>query len=170
MRDDILPTASFDDPGVNDMAALLRDFGGDLWDIVRQDDGRLGARPRNGQARPGCPFILFADTPAEMRELLSGASARALSSRFGAVQHLPLADLAAIIAPPLTASGLVITPLKSRGDEIMELVISNPRFPAEGRVIIDPTGIIDWDWRYQPFDAASVRKIASVIVCILARD
>jgi hypothetical protein len=69
----ILPNAQLNEPGIKDMATLLHDFGGDAWDIVRLDDGRLAARRRNGQTRPNDPFAVFASTPEEMHALLSSA-------------------------------------------------------------------------------------------------
>jgi hypothetical protein len=69
--DDLLPAVY--EATSAELASLLGDFGGDDWDIAWLEDGRLGARPRNGNPRPAGPFILVADTPARLRNLLESA-------------------------------------------------------------------------------------------------
>jgi hypothetical protein len=76
--------------------------------------------------------------------------------------------LARIIAPMLRAAGLDIREVGRADGQIRELVVTNPRYPAWGRVVIDHEGLMEWDYWGHIADDAGAADIAAVIIAIMA--
>lgn len=76
--------------------------------------------------------------------------------------------LVRIIAPALLAAGLDIREMTRADGEVRELVITNPRHPARGRVIVDRHGFMEWDYWGHTEDDAGAARLAAVITAIMA--
>lgn len=67
-----------------------------------------------------------------------------------------MSRLARVIAPMLRAAGLDIREIGRADGQIRELVVTNPRYPAWGRVVIDREGLMEWDyWGHIADDAGA---------------
>lgn len=73
-----------------------------------------------------------------------------------------------VIAPMLRSAGLDIREMRRADGEICELVATNPRYPAWGRVVIDREGFMEWDYWGRISDDAGAADIAAVIIAIMA--
>jgi hypothetical protein len=165
--DDLRPVSATANP--TEMARLLGDFGNE-WDIAWQDDGRLGAHPRDGRADPGGSSVFFADTPSEIRILLEAAShASRAGARRTEAAPFKLRSLSQAVGARLRACGLQVTEL-TRSGEVVVLVVTNPRRPEEGRVVIGRDGLIEWDRGHQASDDLVAAHIAAVLLSMLASD
>lgn len=78
-----------------------------------------------------------------------------------------MSRLSRIIAPMLSAAGLDIRPVGRADGETHELVVTNPRFPAWGRVVIDREGLMEWDYWGCIHDDAGAADIATVIIAVM---
>lgn len=78
--------------------------------------------------------------------------------------------LARIIAPMLTAAGLDVRPVTRADGEMRELVVTNPRFPGWGRVVVDREGLMEWDYWGHIAEDAGAADLAAVIIAIMGRQ
>ena len=150
-----------------ELASLLRDFGGDDWDIVWLEHGRLGARPRNGNPRPAGPFVLVADTPAQMRNLLESASpACGPEANLCCGNAFPLGLISEAIISRLRESGLDVRE-QARSGLAVDFVVRNPRRPGNGHVVIDRNGLIEWNRHRQVTDQLVIAHMTNAVICLL---
>jgi hypothetical protein len=76
--------------------------------------------------------------------------------------------LTKIIAPLLRERGLDVREVEGVTRDVRELVVTNPRFPHWGRIVIDREGLLEWDhWGDLDHDDGA-EKLASVTLTILA--
>jgi len=54
--------------------------------------------------------------------------------------------LTRVIAPILRSARLDTREVSRADGEVRELVVTNPRYPTWGRVIIDREGFMEWDY------------------------
>jgi hypothetical protein len=79
-----------------------------------------------------------------------------------------MSRLTKIIAPILHEHGLDVHQVEGVKGETRELVITNPRYPHWGRIIIDRDGLLEWDhWGDLNHDNGA-EALARVITRILA--
>jgi hypothetical protein len=150
-----------------ELASLLGDFGGDDWDIVWLEDGRLGGRPRNGNPRPAGPFVLVADTPAQMRNLLESAPpACGPEANLRCGNAFPLGPIAEAIISRLRESGLDVRE-QARSGPAVDVVVTNPRRPGNGHVVIDRNGLIEWNRYRQATDQLVIAHMTNAVICLL---
>jgi hypothetical protein len=77
--------------------------------------------------------------------------------------------LTRVIAPRLKAAGLDIREVRRADGETCELVITNPLFPAWGRIVIDRDGLMEWDyWGNVGDDAGAAVAVAALIIATIA--
>jgi len=76
--------------------------------------------------------------------------------------------LTRVIAPLLAKAGLDVRAISGADGQVHELVITNPRQPNWGRVVIDREGLMEWDYWGQVASDAGAADIASVIIAIMA--
>lgn len=76
--------------------------------------------------------------------------------------------LTRVIAPMLRAAGLDIREVQGVGGEVRELVVTNPRFPTWGRVVIDCDGLMEWDYWGNLADDTGAAQLATVITAVMA--
>jgi hypothetical protein len=76
--------------------------------------------------------------------------------------------LTRVIAPMLRARGLDIREVSRVDGEIRELVVTNPRFPMWGRVVVDRDGLMEWDYWGEISQDAGAAHLAAVIIAIMA--
>jgi hypothetical protein len=79
-----------------------------------------------------------------------------------------MSRLTRVIAPMLRTAGLDIREMRRADSEIRELVVTNPQPPAWGRVVIDPDGLMEWDYWGRISDGAGAADIATVITAVMA--
>jgi hypothetical protein len=79
-----------------------------------------------------------------------------------------MSRLSRVITPMLRAAGLDVRPVGGSDGEIHELVVTNPRFPAWGRVVVDREGLMEWDYWGHLGDDAGATDMATVIIAIMA--
>lgn len=153
-------------PPSENLGDLLAEFG-DEFEIVKEDDGNLAARRRHPRIhwRATGPVVARADTPAALRKLLTDSE----RSRTACDCHssgMPLDAVLRGIGPELHAAGLDIREVRYR-DETIELIVTNPGDPSGSRVIVDRSGVVEWDhWCGTP-DAANGTRLTSVIIAAL---
>lgn len=80
----------------------------------------------------------------------------------------PSTRLSRVIAPLLRDHGLTVTPYPACAHEPRELVVTNPAFPAWGRVVIDRDGFMEWDLQATVETDDGAREIAGVIIGLIA--
>lgn len=79
-----------------------------------------------------------------------------------------MSRLSRVIAPMLNAAGLDVRPVGRADGELHELVITNPRQPNWGRVVIDRDGFMEWDYWGDVVTDAGAASIAAVIIAVMA--
>ena len=79
-----------------------------------------------------------------------------------------MSRLTRVIAPLLRVRGLDIREVHGADGEVRELVVTNPRFPAWGKVIIDRDGFMEWDYWGHVGDDTAAAQLAAVITAIMA--
>jgi hypothetical protein len=79
-----------------------------------------------------------------------------------------MSRLTRVIAPLLTRAGLDVRAISGIDGQVRELIITNPRQPTWGRVVIDREGLMEWDYWGQVADDPGAADIATVIIAILA--
>jgi hypothetical protein len=78
-----------------------------------------------------------------------------------------MSRLTRVIAPLLARAGLDIRPMVGADGHVHELVVTNPRYPNWGRVVIDRDGLMEWDyWGNLATDHAAA-DVAHVIMTII---
>jgi hypothetical protein len=129
-------------------------------------DGRLGARPRNGNPRPAGPFVLVADTPAQMRNLLESASpACGPEANLRCGSAFPHGSISEAIISRLRESGLDVRE-QARSGLAVGFVVRNPRCPGNGHVVIDRNGLIEWNRHHQATDQLVI-ALTNAVICLL---
>jgi hypothetical protein len=81
-----------------------------------------------------------------------------------------MSRLSRVIAPMLHAAGLDVRPVGRADGELHELVITNPRQPNWGRVVVDRDGLVQWDYWGDVLTDGGAASIATVIVAVMAPD
>lgn len=79
-----------------------------------------------------------------------------------------MSRLSRVIAPLLAKGGLDIRPMAGADGQVHELVVTNPRFPSWGRVVIDRDGFMEWSyWGNLATDhgAADTAHVIMSIIC-----
>jgi hypothetical protein len=79
-----------------------------------------------------------------------------------------MSRLSRVIAPVLHAAGLDVRPVGRADGELHELVITNPRQPHWGRVVIDRDGLMEWDYHGDVLTDGGAASIAAVIIAVMA--
>jgi hypothetical protein len=79
-----------------------------------------------------------------------------------------MSRLTRVIAPLLAKAGLDVRPVNGVDGQVRELVVTNPRQPAWGRVVIDREGLMEWDYWGHVADDPGAADIAAVIIAIMA--
>ena len=79
-----------------------------------------------------------------------------------------MSRLSRVIAPMLQAAGLDVRPVGRADGELHELVVTNPRQPNWGRVVIDRDGRMEWDYWGDAVTDAGAASIAAVVIAVLA--
>jgi hypothetical protein len=80
-----------------------------------------------------------------------------------------MSRLTTVIAPLLRENGLDVHEVEGTGNGgIRELVVTNPRFPFWGRIVIDREGFLEWDHWGEIGDNQGATEIAQVIIGVLA--
>jgi hypothetical protein len=79
-----------------------------------------------------------------------------------------MSRLTQVVAPMLRAAQLDIREVHGAGGEVHELVITNPRFPEWGKVVVDREGLMQWDFWGALGDDAGAAQLATVITVIMA--
>jgi hypothetical protein len=79
-----------------------------------------------------------------------------------------MSRLSRVVAPMLHAAGLDVRPVGRADGELHELVITNPRQPSWGRVVIDRDGRMEWDYWGDLVTDAGAASIADVVIAVLA--
>ena len=78
-----------------------------------------------------------------------------------------MSRLTRVIAPLLGKAGLDIRAVGGADGQVHELVVTNPRFPGWGRVVIDREGLMEWDYWGNIGDDHGAADIAAVIIRII---
>jgi hypothetical protein len=81
-----------------------------------------------------------------------------------------MSRLSRVIAPMLHAAGLDVRPVSGANGELHELIITNPRQPSWGRVVIDRDGRTAWNYWGDAVTDAGAASIATVVIAIMAAD
>jgi hypothetical protein len=76
--------------------------------------------------------------------------------------------LTRVVAPMLRSAGLDVREVSRAGGEVRELVVTNPRFPAWGRVVVDCDGFMEWDYWGEISEDAGATRLAAVIIAVIA--
>jgi hypothetical protein len=79
-----------------------------------------------------------------------------------------MSRLSRVIAPMLHAAGLDVRAVSGADGQVRELVITNPRHPDWGRVVVDREGFMEWDYWGRIADHPGAASIATVIIAIMA--
>jgi hypothetical protein len=79
-----------------------------------------------------------------------------------------MSRLTRVIAPLLVRAGLDVRAISGVDGQVRELVVTNPRQPTWGRVVIDHEGLMEWDYWGQVADDPGAADIAAVIIAIMA--
>jgi hypothetical protein len=79
-----------------------------------------------------------------------------------------MSRLSRVIAPMLHAAGLDVRPVGRADGEPQELIVTNPRQPSWGRVIIDRDGRLQWHYWGDAVTDAGAASIADVVIAVLA--
>jgi hypothetical protein len=79
-----------------------------------------------------------------------------------------MSRLTRVIAPILRSAGLDVREVSRADGEIRELVITNPRFPAWGRIVVDREGLMEWDYWGHIADDTGASQLAAVIIVTIA--
>jgi hypothetical protein len=79
-----------------------------------------------------------------------------------------MSRLTRVITPMLRGHGLDIREVRGVDGEVRELVVTNPRFPAWGRVVVDRDGFMEWDYWGCVGDDAGAGELAAVITAVMA--
>jgi len=78
-----------------------------------------------------------------------------------------MSRLTRVIAPLLVNAGLDIRAVGGADAQVHELVVTNPRYPNWGRVVIDRDGLMEWDYWGSLGDDQAAADIAAVITTIM---
>jgi hypothetical protein len=78
-----------------------------------------------------------------------------------------MSRLTRVIAPLLSKAGLDIRAVGGADGQVHELVVTNPRYPNRGRVVIDREGLMEWDYWGSLGDDHGAADIATVIITIM---
>jgi hypothetical protein len=78
-----------------------------------------------------------------------------------------MSRLTRVIAPRVRAAGLDVHEVQGVGGEVRELLVTNPRFPTWGRVVVDCDGLMEWDYWGNLTDDTGAAQIADVITAIM---
>jgi hypothetical protein len=79
-----------------------------------------------------------------------------------------LSRLTRVIAPLLARAGLDVRAICGIDGQVRELIITNPRQPGWGRVLVGHEGRTEWAYWGQVHDDAGATDIATVITAIMA--
>ena len=79
-----------------------------------------------------------------------------------------MSSLTRIIAPMLRSAGLDIREVSRADGEVRELVVTNPRYPTWGRVLVDRDGLMEWDYWGEVSADAGAAQLATVIIAVMA--
>jgi hypothetical protein len=79
-----------------------------------------------------------------------------------------MSRLTRVIAPLLARAGLDVHAISGADGQVHELVVTNPRQPAFGRVVINREGLMKWDyWGHIASDPGAA-DLATVVTAIMA--
>lgn len=145
---------------------LLAEFG-DEFEIVKEDDGNLSARRRHPRIhwRATGPVIARAATPAALRKLLVDAERPGTACNCHAC-GVSLDAIVRVIGSGLHEAGLDIREVRYQ-DQTIELIVTNPGAPSRGRLILDRSGVAEWDHWCSTSDAANGDRLIAVIMAAL---
>lgn len=79
-----------------------------------------------------------------------------------------MSGLTRIIAPLLARAGLDVRAVSGADGQVRELVVTNPRQPTWGKVVLNRDGSMKWDYWGQVHDDRGAADIATVIIAIMA--
>jgi hypothetical protein len=79
-----------------------------------------------------------------------------------------MSRLSRIIAPMLHSAGLDVRAINGADGQVRELVITNPRQPGWGRVVINHEGHMEWGYWGQVHDDPGAATMATVVIAIMA--
>jgi hypothetical protein len=79
-----------------------------------------------------------------------------------------MSRLTRVIAPLVARAGLDVRAICGIDGQVRELIITNPRQPAWGRVLVEHDGRVEWGYWGQVHDDAGATDIATVITAIMA--
>lgn len=79
-----------------------------------------------------------------------------------------MSRLTRVIAPLAARAGLDVRAISGVDGQVRELVITNPRQPAWGRVTVDRDGLMQWAYWSHVADDPGAADIAAVITAIMA--
>jgi hypothetical protein len=79
-----------------------------------------------------------------------------------------MSPLTRVIAPLVAKAGLDVRAISGIDGQVRELVITNPRQPDWGRVVIDREGLMEWDYWGRIADDPGATDIATVIIATMA--
>jgi hypothetical protein len=68
----------------------------------------------------------------------------------------------------LRSAGLDIREVSRADGEVRELVVTNPRFPTWGRVVVDRDGLMEWDYWGRLSEDNGAAQLATVIIAVMA--
>lgn len=74
-----------------------------------------------------------------------------------------------VVAPLLARAGLDVRAVSGADGQVRELIITNPRRPEWGRVVIDCDGLMQWHYWGHIADDPGAASTADVIIAIMAR-
>ena len=78
--------------------------------------------------------------------------------------------LTEIIGPMMRERGLDVREVAGTGQQIRELVITNPEFPHWGRVVVDREGLTSWDYWGETGTDDAASRLAAVITALIASN
>jgi hypothetical protein len=79
-----------------------------------------------------------------------------------------MSRLSRVIVPMLHAAGLDVRMVGRADGELHELIVTNPRQPNWGRVVIDRDGLMQWDYRGDAVTDRGAADIAAVVIAVMA--
>jgi hypothetical protein len=79
-----------------------------------------------------------------------------------------MSRLSRVIAPMLHAAGLDVRSVGRADGELHELVVTNPRQPSWGRVVVDRDGRMKWDYWGDVVTDAGAAAVADVVIAVMA--
>jgi hypothetical protein len=79
-----------------------------------------------------------------------------------------MSRLSRVIAPMLHAAGLDVRPVGRADGDLHELIVTNPRYPNWGRVVIDRDGRMQWDYWGHVHDDRGAADIAAMVIAVMA--